>query len=1259
MKNLSLFLFRLFVVFATAHAYALAVDNNSTTYQLRDVLTSHTNWVQSITFSTDNTKIISASTDQSLHIYDLQTLALEHTLLGHQSPIGLVVVHPISPIIYSADTSGLVFAWSLDTAKELWQLPAHESKINDLVVSEKHLITASEDKSIKVWDIETRELLATLSEHTLAVQSLAISDDGKTLISGGSDTTVKIWNLDTFELIRNVQAHNSDIYALDINHKGDAFASGSSDNTVKIWDLQTGENLHSMVAHKSFVFAVKFAHSDKMLLSAGSDNTIKIWDTENRCLLDNQKAHFDWVRALDISLDDRVMISAGYDKIVRIFDLPSGYNNESENCFLVEEVPEDFRFPQRVGVPISAYAMSSTTLVGIKDSSPISVLDGEYRQGHISQDWKSRGRAYNGEIEVRHLSADKYNTPTSSTVNIGGIKKTFISTTVDGQTALANSQAGTNLNLPSFTGVNLSTVLKSAIYFDDIPQGEAHNITVSNGEYKQWANWVTSGLVYKGYVQFRHKSAPTYDTTTNTKITIRDKELEFNSTTLKDGYKSNDSFVPMGNFVSGNQAITNALFSYDQKNIVTTATDNNISIWKTSNKELLRTIRVSEPIQSILLTHDDLRIVSAHPENVSGNGGKIRIWDKETGVLIHTLPISSGNILAMSLDSSDQYLGVLGADSMVFLWDLDTNVLRATLQASDGLSALAIDKEASVIYVAGQMAKIQKYNLDQNTTAKAGQKYISSAPQTIGQTLGSTHANAPVTIALADDKSSFIAGGWDNELKVFTTGSNEPTHSIAGSNASLIQCRISTDSKIAICVSANQEAHIYDIKQGLYLKKLPSLYSVSTLDFDQDGRMLIVGAQSGRVELFAMNTLNKTDFTYQEWVDMAMLPIQDNVPRLSSVTDELHLPSPTKNATITNINVKNGLFRQTSHEASRTTSLWAEDGVLKDGIVEIKQLSSDEFDSKQLSTIQVGDTQKELLSITQSNVGRFTGKYQLKETMIIHSHQIVALAITKDGKKVVYVGLDNSINVIDVATRAVLTTINETKAISDVEVSHDGSKIITSSEDIITVWDIQTGELFTSIYDAQNNIISLKITPDDKYIVSGGSDGKIKVWDASSGELVRELIGHTSDVLSIDISQDSTKIVSSSKDETLKVWVLSNGTLLHSIQKGSIATHIAATPDVSSIFSVGHSVHARAISKLQISEDATKIASSSLDKTLKVWRLEDDRPLVDIIMELDAIHSFEFHPSEEILFVATGNKITLWALNESVETSLQTGTLPP
>jgi WD40 repeat protein len=108
------------------------------------------------------------------------------------------------------------------------------------------------------------------------VRSLAISPDGQTLISSSDDKTIKLWELNTTRLISTLTGHSTWPNSVAISSNGQTLVSGEH-KTIKIWQLNTGREIGSLTGHSDWVNSVAFSPDGEMLASGSADNTIKIW----------------------------------------------------------------------------------------------------------------------------------------------------------------------------------------------------------------------------------------------------------------------------------------------------------------------------------------------------------------------------------------------------------------------------------------------------------------------------------------------------------------------------------------------------------------------------------------------------------------------------------------------------------------------------------------------------------------------------------------------------------------------------------------------------------------------------------------------------------------------------------------------------------------------------------------------------------------------------------------------------------------------
>ena len=215
-------------------------------------------------------------------------------------------------------------------------LYSHIGGVNAVATSRdgQLLATGSADKTVKIWDLRTGELLLTLSGHTREVWAIAISPNGQTLASGSGDGTIKLWDTATGELLHTLSGHSGRVSALAFSPDGQTLASGSYDAAIKLWDTDTGRVLNTLNGHTDWVTALAFLPNGQTLASASADTTVKLWDAG---CADKQPCapprtpykHFSPVESLAISPDGQILASGSEDGTINLWDLGAGEQLDS------------------------------------------------------------------------------------------------------------------------------------------------------------------------------------------------------------------------------------------------------------------------------------------------------------------------------------------------------------------------------------------------------------------------------------------------------------------------------------------------------------------------------------------------------------------------------------------------------------------------------------------------------------------------------------------------------------------------------------------------------------------------------------------------------------------------------------------------------------------------------------------------------------------------------------------------------------------
>nr|WP_322710334.1 serine/threonine-protein kinase [Nostoc sp. ChiSLP03a]MDZ8211424.1 serine/threonine-protein kinase [Nostoc sp. ChiSLP03a] len=158
------------------------------------------------------------------------------------------------------------------------------SSVNALAISpDGHtLASASDDKNIKLWDLNTKKVLASLSGHSQAVKSVIFSPNGQILATASDDKTIKLWQFDTLKEICTLWGHAHAVKSVAFSPDGQILASGSWDKTIKLWDVNTGREICTIAGHQLKVNSVAFSPQGQLLASASYDRTIRLWQISRR-----------------------------------------------------------------------------------------------------------------------------------------------------------------------------------------------------------------------------------------------------------------------------------------------------------------------------------------------------------------------------------------------------------------------------------------------------------------------------------------------------------------------------------------------------------------------------------------------------------------------------------------------------------------------------------------------------------------------------------------------------------------------------------------------------------------------------------------------------------------------------------------------------------------------------------------------------------------------------------------------------------------
>ncbi|WP_238178367.1 WD40 repeat domain-containing serine/threonine-protein kinase [Calothrix sp. 336/3] len=276
------------LILASGHDDATIQLWNFQTKELINTLRGHSQAVKSLEFSPDGKYLASASDDKTIKLWDIHTNQEIYTFLGHSHCVKSVAFSPDSKILASGSWDKTIKLWNLETGKLITTLNGHKLAVTAITFSPSGnlLASASLDRTVSLWKIpESQNLLQeyrdrpilSLIGHNWAVLSVAFSPNQKILATGSEDNTIKLWNLNDGEIIATLTGHSWSVFSLAFSDDGKILISGSQDTTIKLWNVDTLQEITTCIGHTDTVSSIVVHPVANMVFSGSRDKTIKLW----------------------------------------------------------------------------------------------------------------------------------------------------------------------------------------------------------------------------------------------------------------------------------------------------------------------------------------------------------------------------------------------------------------------------------------------------------------------------------------------------------------------------------------------------------------------------------------------------------------------------------------------------------------------------------------------------------------------------------------------------------------------------------------------------------------------------------------------------------------------------------------------------------------------------------------------------------------------------------------------------------------------
>ncbi len=203
----------------------------------RLILRGHSGKVNSLALSTDNRTIISGASDGTVKVWNAINGRLSHTYTSRNDDVLGVELSPMGKLALSIGSNNIVEIWELESGNVVSILNNFTHSLSSIAINSEGSVFAVGDTTGQIFTCSiTGKKLNAFNGHWGKINELCFSPNGKRLISASDDVTVKVWNVSQGVELTTLKGHNESVNAVAISMDSRQIVTGSSDTKVVLWD---------------------------------------------------------------------------------------------------------------------------------------------------------------------------------------------------------------------------------------------------------------------------------------------------------------------------------------------------------------------------------------------------------------------------------------------------------------------------------------------------------------------------------------------------------------------------------------------------------------------------------------------------------------------------------------------------------------------------------------------------------------------------------------------------------------------------------------------------------------------------------------------------------------------------------------------------------------------------------------------------------------------------------------------------------------